>query len=214
MPKKLHILALIDGFNYYHKLKNYQKNNNACVKWLDYKSLINLALARNDNIELEIIYFSAIAYHRSNNAVIRHKNYINALKITGIKVILGEFKEKPIDICYNCKQKMPKDKIIKHEEKHTDVNIAITMLNKAYKNEFDNCYLLSEDNDYVPVIKMVKDLFPEKRIIICPPPQKQYSVDSLIKASKESDAYRFKWNQIKKSQFSDIFNGIENPWKI
>jgi uncharacterized LabA/DUF88 family protein len=214
LSEKLRVLALIDGYNYYHKLKHYQNNNKVCVKWLDYRSLINSALNKYDNPELEIIYFSAIAYHRSKEAVIKHKNYINALKHIGIKVVLGEFKEKPIDICHNCEQKMPNDKIIKHEEKHTDVNIAITMLEKAFENEFDDCYLLSEDNDYVPVVKRVKNLFPEKRIIICPPPQKHYAVDSLVKASKESDAYRFKWNQITRFQFPDNFNGLENSWKI
>ena len=65
-------------------------------------------------------------------------------------------------------------------------------------NEFDRVYLLSEDNDYVPVIKRVKELYPNKEIIICPPPQKNYHVHSLLAASCEKDFYRFKWNQIKK----------------
>jgi hypothetical protein len=217
LPETLRVLALIDGYNYYHKLKHYQVNNNICVKWLDYRSLIYEAVKnyrKYDDLALEIIYFSAFAEHRSPESLKRHKTYIKALKDADVKIVMGEFKEKYIDICPECKQKQHNDKILKHEEKHTDVNVAIALLEKAFKNEFNDAYLLSEDNDYVPVVKRVKELFPDKSITICPPPQKRYAVDSLVRASGEGDAYRIKWNQIKHFQFSDNFNGLENPWKI
>lgn len=217
MSGKVKVLALIDGFNYFHKLDKYQKNNNICVKWLDYRTLIYNAVKnyrKYDCFDIEIIYFSAIAHHRRKEAVEKHKTYINALKKTGINVVLGEFKEKYVDICPDCQQKNSSKKLLKHEEKHTDVNIAITILEKAFKDEFDDAYLLSEDNDYVPVVKKVKELFPHKSITICPPPQKKYFVDSLVRASKESDAYRFKWGQIKNSQFPNEFEGLQNPWGI
>ena len=103
---------------------------------------------------------------------------------------------------------------MKHEEKHTDVNVAITLLEKAMTNLFDRAYLLSEDNDYVPVVKRVKELYPEKEIIICPPPQKNYCVHSLLQASGEVDFYRFRWKQIKYFQFPDEYNGLKNPWIV
>ena len=34
-----------------------------------------------------------------------------------------------------------------HEEKETDVNIAVAMLNGAYHNEYDHAYLVSRDSD-------------------------------------------------------------------
>ena len=211
------ILVLIDGFNYYHKLSNYQKNNNICVKWLDYMSLLKAAIEKHikkDNFKIEIIFLSAITKNIYVESQLRHKTYLKALETSGIKTILGEFKEKYIEPCFNCKQKQPNEKILKHEEKHTGVNIAITLLEKAMTNEFDRAYLLSEDNDYVPVIKRVKELYPNKEIIICPPPQKNYHVHSLLAASCEKDFYRFKWNQIKYFQFPNEYNGFINPWKI
>lgn len=211
------ILALIDGFNYYHKLKQYQKNQNICVKWLDYMSLLKASVKSHigtSDIDIEVIYFSAIAKHRSSEAQSRHRTYIKALKTSEVKVILGEFKEKYIDPCFDCKQKQRYEKILKHEEKHTDVNVAITLLEKAMTDSFDRAYLLSEDNDYVPVVKRVKELFPKKDIIICPPPQKNYCVHSLLSASGEHDFYRFRWNQIRHFQFPDNYNGLINPWKV
>jgi len=216
---KKRVLVLIDGFNYYHKLDNYQKSQKECVKWLDYSALLNEAIYNHlkksqVDISTEIIFFTAIAHHRGDDSVKRHTIYLNALKSTGIKVVEGEFKKKYIDICKDCTQKNKSEKRLKHEEKHTDVNIAITMLEKAFLNEFDRVYLLSEDNDYVPAVKRVKELFPEKEIIICPPPQKGYSVNTLVKASGESDFYRINWRQIKRFQFPNNFNGLENPWEI
>ena len=57
---------------------------------------------------------------------------------------------------------------------------------------------------------LVKD---EKKIIICPPPQKKYCVHNLLSASREDDFYRFKWNQIKHFQFPDDYADLTNPWK-
>lgn len=211
------VLALIDGFNYYHKLDRYQKNQKTCVKWLDYQSLLHSAIKshlKTNDFFLEVIFFTAIATHRSFESQNRHRTYINALKYSGVKVVLGEFKEKTISPCIDCKQKSRDEKIIKHEEKHTDVNIAITMLEKAMNNQFDRVYLLSADSDYVPVVKRVKNLFPQKEIIICPPPEKNYCVHSLLKASGESDFYRFRWNQIKHFQFPTEYEGFLNPWQI
>lgn len=219
MEGRKKILVLIDGFNYYHKLDNYQRLHKESVKWLDYSALLNSAIYQhlkkfNVDISIEIIFFTAIAHHRGDDSVKRHTVYLDALKLTGVKIVEGEFKKKYIDICNDCQQKSKGEKRLKHEEKHTDVNIAITMLEKAFIDEFDRVYLLSEDNDYVPVVRRVKELFPEKEIIICPPPQRGYSVNTLVKASGESDFYRISWRQIKRAQFPDIFNGLVNPWKI
>ncbi len=211
------VLVLIDGFNYYHKLTKHQKYNGECVKWLDYMSLLKASIKshlKTSDFELEIIFFTAIATHRSMDSQIRHKTYIKGLKQSGVKVVLGEFKEKYIYPCKDCKQKSSNEKILKHEEKHTDVNVAITLLEKAMTNEFDIAYLLSGDNDYVPVVKRVKTLYPEKRIIICPPPQKNYCIHNLLTASGELDFYRFRWREIKHFQFPDEYEGLINPWKV
>ena len=211
------VLVLIDGFNYYHKLARYQKNNKTCVKWLDYMSLLKAAIKshlKTFDFDLEIIFFTAIATHRSKSSQARHKIYIKALESSGIHVVKGKFKEKHIYPCFDCKQPRTEKDLLRHEEKHTDVNVAITLLEKAMTNSFDRAYLLSEDNDYVPVVKRVKELYPQKEIIICPPPQKKYSVADLLKASKETDFYRFTWKQINHFQFPETYNGLNNPWKI
>lgn len=51
-----------------------------------------------------------------------------------------------------------------HEEKQTDVNIAIKLLELAVKDEYDTAVLVTGDSDMVPGIKAVKRLYPDKQV--------------------------------------------------
>lgn len=101
------------------------------------------------------------------------------------------------------------------------MSIAITLLEYSIRDKFDKCFLLSSDSDFIPAIKRVKEVAPEKKIIVCPPPlprkklpqKREYQIESL------EDAYQCKalltnFYTIKKHQFSDNFNGLENAWKV
>lgn len=43
-------------------------------------------------------------------------------------------------------------------EKGTDVNLAVTMLSKAYTNAFDIAILVSGDSDYIPAVEILHQL--------------------------------------------------------
>jgi len=122
----------IDGFNVYH------------------------SLIKHDTLA-DVFYFSAYAYHK-HGAVKRHKLFVRALENTGVKVILGKFKEKD-RYCTSCKSYSKG-----HEEKQTDVNIAIHLIREAYEGSFDKAILITNDTDLIPAIRMVKNKFPKKRI--------------------------------------------------
>ncbi len=226
--KKNKILVLIDGFNYYHKLKEYQETYNQCVKWLNYKSLILSWLSDEDNKDsIEIYYFTAIANWRGIEAVKRHKTYIQALEKTGIIPIYGEFKEKKIhrckdnEKCKNCNTKSDKHKLIRHEEKNSDVNLAITLIEKTLTNEYDKCFILSADNDFSSAIKRAKSLSKDKKIIIQPPPlprkkcakKRDYAIDNLENCC-QNPALLTNFYTIRKHQLPNNYMGLENPWKI
>lgn len=88
--RKNRVLVLIDGFNYYHKLKEYQTKYNKCVKWLNYKSLAKSWLTDEDDKDsMQIFYFSAIATWRGAESVTRHRTYIKALENEGIIPVYG-----------------------------------------------------------------------------------------------------------------------------
>mgnify|MGYP002623944691 CR=1 FL=1 len=157
MGKKNKVLVLIDGFNYYHKLKEYQDKYNKCVKWLNYRSLVGSWLYEDDDKEsMEMYYFSAIATWRGMESALRHKTYIKALESQNINVVLGEFKQKKThrckdnEKCLNCTCSPERKKLIRHEEKNSDVNLAITLVEKSIKKEFiyetwlKTCLILGE----------------------------------------------------------------------
>ena len=150
----------IDGFNVYHSLKPYdhksRRYSREYVKylWLDFMNLANRFTAKNDQLS-EVFYFTALAYWRPE-AEARHKIFISALENEGVKVIRGNFKEKD-RFCRYCGASYKA-----HEEKETDVNIAVHLLNEAYKNTYDKAIIVTTDTDLIPAIQVAKSSFPNK----------------------------------------------------
>ncbi len=159
------ICVYIDGYNLYHAIDSLKEDK---LKWLDLNSLVHHFLNTNLHSLQNIYYFSAYATWR-NEAFKRHKIYERALVNSGVKTIMGKFKKKD-RFCKNCKSKW-----IGHEEKETDVNIALYLLNDAYQDKYDEAIIISQDSDLFPAIKLVKKYFPEKNIKIITPPNLHHS---------------------------------------
>ena len=100
-----------------------------------------------------------------------------------VKLILGHFKKKDRR-CPSCSHKW-----VGHEEKETDVNIALYLLDLAYNNAFDRALIFSNDSDLAPAIQMVRKRFPEKRITTVFPPE-CYGSYELIQASTDKTKIR------------------------
>jgi len=84
-------------------------------------------------------------------------------------VTYGHFLSKTVK-CYNCQQSCPT-----HEEKKTDVNIAVSLLEDAYDDQYDVAILLSGDSDLAPPVRAVQARFPSKRIVVAFPPRRNSS---------------------------------------
>jgi len=144
------VAVYIDGFNLYHSIKENK------YKWLNLRKLSELFL-RKDETLVELNYFSALA-HWNIEKVNRHKLFLKALEQEDVKIILGEFK-KVTRYCRNCKSQYKT-----HEEKQTDVNIAIELLAGAINDIYDEAIIISGDSDLITAIKKVKELFPNKKV--------------------------------------------------
>ena len=96
----MRISVYIDGFNYYHSIKNYAKLNKdknvdeKKLKWLDYKKLVVQSLLKENeqNAEINVNFYTAINEFMSVDSQERHKIYLSALEQSGINVIKGYFK--------------------------------------------------------------------------------------------------------------------------
>jgi len=144
----------IDGFNVYYALQKnpaYHK-----YKWLNYRKLAESVVHEKDTIA-GIFYFTTfVKWHPEN--VERHKMYISALRSVGVEIIHGRFLEKSIK-CHKCHEYFKT-----HEEKQTDVNIALKILGDAIDGLYDKALIISADSDLLPVIKSVQQHAPEKEI--------------------------------------------------
>ena len=59
-----------------------------------------------------------------------------------------------------------------HEEKQTDVNMALTLLEQATDNSFDRALVISVDADQLPALQAVKWIAPTKHVGITFPPSR------------------------------------------
>lgn len=178
------VVFFIDGFNLYHSLPvcgDFRQ-----YRWLDLRCLAECFYSPR-RIE-QIIYFTAYAdWSRSKTK--RHRTYIQAQRNRGVAVEIGKFYRIKKQCRAVCKQTY-----WTHEEKQTDVNIAIKLLELAVKDEYDTAVLVTGDSDMVPGVKAVKRLYPDKQIHVLIPPSSR--AKALIQACH---AHR----TIKKSHLAD-----------
>ena len=72
---------------------------------------------------------------------------------------MGNFKKKYRQ-CNKCNATW-----IGHEEKESDVSLALYLLDLAYQDAYDKAFLVTADTDLVPAIKMVRKHFQHKEVI-------------------------------------------------
>ncbi|MCL2335860.1 MAG: NYN domain-containing protein [Firmicutes bacterium] len=156
----------IDGFNlYYRALKG------TAYKWLDLKKLVALLLPPAHQIT-EIKYFTAIVSGSVDpNQPNRQKAYIRALQqyTPGLTVHYGHFLTHTVR-APNAPPTQPPTfvNVIKTEEKGSDVNLAVHLLNDAWKDVYDCAVIISNDSDFAEALRLVKEQNGKKIGIISP----------------------------------------------
>jgi uncharacterized LabA/DUF88 family protein len=173
--RKLRTYIYVDGFNlYFRALKD------TPYKWLDLKKLFTSLLGPQNDI-LAIRYYTALVSGKIDpHQPIRQKTYLRALEsyIPEVSICYGHFlsHEVPARIAGTNPPKYVN--IIKNEEKGSDVNIAVHLLNDAWLDKYDCAVLVSNDSDLAEAVKLVKEDH-AKIIGIVNPSQKQPSKELI-----------------------------------
>jgi len=193
------VICLIDGFNLYHAIDNLHR---APLKWLDLWELAKRHTRPKSEQLVGVFYFSAYA-HWLPDAQHRHKEYVRALQARGVTPVMGQFKEKD-QHCRKCHAKWKA-----HEEKETDVNIAIALLRFAQKDTFDRCLLVSRDSDLAPAIRATRQDFPNKEITIVAPPNRGHSTELITAAANNKS--KITVQQLEQCQLPDeVLDAVGN----
>jgi len=197
---------LIDGFNLYHSLVDATRAlDGAQTKWLSIRSLCSsyLPLIAKDAVLADVVYFSALAVHleaADPEKVNRHKTYIACLENSGVRTELSRFKKKFIrcDVC--------RAKLQRHEEKETDVAIAVSLLELFTSDSCDCAVLVTGDTDLAPAVRTAQRMFPSRQIIFAfPYARKNRELARLAKGS-----FTIGKEQYAKHQFPDVVTVSEN----
>lgn len=159
-------IVYIDGFNlYYGSLKK------TTYKWLDLWEYFQRALPASCDL-VKIKYFTARVSPLPNDpdAPIRQDSYIRALRAMHpgkIEIIEGHFSTKNV--------RMPRStpphstvEVIKSEEKGSDVNLAVELVNDSWLDLIDCAVVVSNDADLSRSMAIVKRRKASKILLVTP----------------------------------------------
>lgn len=159
-------ILYVDGFNIYHPIRELRLNH---LKWLDLWNLGELICQDRQHQLVGVTYCTA--YEKASiDKKSRHKTYIEALTVRGVKTILGHYVEAESKPCDHCGGKS-----LHSNEKQTDINLALSVFNDARNDLFDWAYLLSADSDQAATARFLKECFPDKKLVTVVPPSKPVS---------------------------------------
>ena len=161
------VSVFVDGYNLYHAIDNLGDNS---LKWTNLISLSEQFIQLQDEEILRLLFFTAFPSHKPLDVQKRYSAYTEALNAIGVQVIEGKFKKK----FFNA---FDKHGIFQQretfEEKETDVNIALRIVEDAYEKISDKILLISNDSDISPALSMAREKNKNLKINVITPPLPQ-----------------------------------------
>lgn len=153
------VMVYVDGFNLYHGMREKYGRK---YHWLDLVAMSE-KLLKPDQRLVKVKYFSANVRDDADSAA-RQAVYLNALKSTGVEIVLGRFQQKTMS-CRGCGATRRT-----YEEKESDVNFCVRLIDDAHSHNFDTALLITGDSDMSPAVRLVKKQQPSARMVAAFPP--------------------------------------------
>jgi uncharacterized LabA/DUF88 family protein len=162
----LRTYVYIDGFNLY-----YGAVRGTAYKWLDISKLCSLLIPQHR--VLKIRYFTANIKSRPHDpdAPTRQQIYLRALNtIPHLTVHLGQFLTHAVWMPDATSTSNPPKmlRVLKTEEKGSDVNLATYLLLDGFQKSYDTAVLVTNDSDLLEPIRVVRSVLGLQVGILCP----------------------------------------------
>jgi len=159
------VIAYIDGLNLYFGLRSKGWKR---FYWLNLQQVSRHLLMPHQTLVMSRYFTTRVSFPLDKQR--RQSTFLEALgTLPDFHIHFGHYLAEPIT-CRNCGHTYTT-----HHEKMTDVNIAVELLTDAFQDTFDVALLISANGDLVGPIKKVKQLFPEKRVVVVFPPKRHSS---------------------------------------
>jgi len=191
-------IIYVDGFNLYFRLLEKRPS----LKWLNVRALAE-KLLKPTNIVVGVRYYTAHVSGRIDpTAPARQQLYLDALRtVPEVSLHMGAFllSEKFAGLVkppeFRPRIALPQPwpdvvKVIKVEEKGSDVNLACHLLLDAFQEKFDVAAVLSNDSDLVEPIRIVTQVLGKPIGLLSPvsnPNPEISRVSSFIRRISVSD---------------------------
>jgi uncharacterized LabA/DUF88 family protein len=149
---RVRTIVYVDGFNlYYGALRDLP------YRWLDLQRLCRLVMPRHDIVAIR--YYTALVNDRAGNPgqSMRQRLYLRALAtLPSVTIHLGLFRSHVVRmrLAYPVPGEAQSVRVIKTEEKGSDVNLATHLVRDAYERAFDAAVVISGDSDLVAPIEL------------------------------------------------------------
>src|SRR5258706_12911595 len=159
----------IGGFNLY-----YGAVRGTPYKWLDLSKRCNLLLAKHSIFKIR--YFTARIKSRPHDpdAPTRQQVYLRALNtIPNLTIHLGQFLTHPVWMPDATSTSNPPKmlRVLKTEEKGSDVNLATYLLLDGFQNAYDTAVLVTNDSDLLEPLRVVRNVLeffvPMRKLVGC-----------------------------------------------
>ena len=172
-------IVYIDGFNlYYGQLKGTPH------KWLDPIKLFQQVLGPHNNI-VEIKYFTARVKPTLTdpNVHIRQDAYFRAVQAICPQVTFhfGHFLRHKVRM-ENASKPPATWEVWKTEEKGSDVNLVVHLLNDAWQDSYECAVIVSNDSDLTESMRLVKHHHPLKKLGLITPGAQTRNTSSQLAA--------------------------------
>lgn len=157
MRSLMRTIVYVDGFNlYYGALKG------TPYKWLDLALLFKNMLQPHHDIQLVRYFTAKLSVSRGDRAQSERQNaYLRALRQhrnNVLKIHLGHFLTHEIRLPLVRPKGMQKmASVWKTEEKGSDVNLAVHLLNDAWTGKCDCAVVVTNDSDIAEAMRLIKE---------------------------------------------------------
>lgn len=163
-PPKKRCIIYLDAFNWYFGIFMHRP----AWKWLNVQSFFESL--RLDEDVVAVKFFTAIVDpdHHVSQRRDRQKRYFKALgTLPKVTIIPGKYQERTVTCrARDCQRRL---KYEVPEEKKTDVNIAINLLDDALRGLTDSMVIVSGDSDLEPAVEWVRRNHPAIKITVYVP---------------------------------------------
>lgn len=151
---------------------------------------LSASFLKKSEILSQVHYFTANPTQKAPSLE-RYISHLKSIQSNSFLLHFGEFRNRNRK-CTECHKTFATV-----EEKETDVNIAVKLLDLAINDEFDTAFIISGDSDLASAIKMTKKNFPEKKVGVVIP----YGRKAKILKQHADFAMKMKAIHVETSQF-------------